>query len=131
MGPVLDNQALLVASFPRAAAQTDLPIIFDGHVVIDGKNGLVEIPTSIFRALGLEAIFLLCAAPADILAHRSGDAWRSRPQRTEQEIARHQEIAIVVARRIATELDIPFQLIKFGELNRIARLITDAGLLTY
>ena len=111
IGSVLDNQALLIAGFEHEAALTDLPIIFDGHSVIDGREDLIEIPAEVFAALGLDAICFLRAEPSDILARRQNDTARLRPARTVEALGEHQEQAIAVAMTIADRLDCPFSLI--------------------
>ena len=88
-GPVLDNQALLVAGFKHEARSIDGSIVFDGHSVIDGGNGLIKIPADVFASLELQAICVLQAAPADILARRRGDAARTRPARSVDALAEH------------------------------------------
>jgi adenylate kinase len=108
---VLDNQALLIAGFKYEAASTDLPIVFDGHSVIDGRDGLIEIPTEVFSALGLDAICFLQAEPSDIFVRRQSDMARPRPARTVEALGEHQKRAIALAMRIADRLDCPFSLI--------------------
>lgn len=131
IGPVLDNQALLVAGFLRVAAQTELPIIFDGHSVIDGRDGLIEIPTEVFRALNLNAICFLHAAPSDIAIRRLRDLSRQRPCRHEQELDEHQQIAIAAARRIANELGCPFHLVTSDDHDMIVHMISSAAGLSF
>lgn len=43
LGPVLDNQALLISSFTRATRDVVGLVVFDGHIIIDGLFGLTEI----------------------------------------------------------------------------------------
>src|SRR5690242_897384 len=100
-GAVLENQALLIAGFHRVAESATAPIVFDGHSVIDGRDGLIEIPGGVFAALDLAAISFLQADPVTIAARRSHDTVRQRPLRDEATLAEHQERAIIVARRAA------------------------------
>lgn len=122
-GAVLENQALLIAGFHRAAASATAPIVFDGHSVIDGRDGLIEIPGAVFAALDLAAISFLQADPATIAARRSQDTVRQRPLRDEVTLAKHQERAITVARRAADAIGCPFQTLMSDDIEIMERLI--------
>lgn len=122
-GPVLDNQALLVAGFKHEARTIDGSIVFDGHSVIDGGNGLIKIPVDVFAPLEIQAICILQAPPADILARRQGDTARARPARSANALAEHQELAIEVARAIAEQLNLPFSLLRNQDEAKLVALI--------
>ncbi|USU11443.1 AAA family ATPase [Sphingomonadaceae bacterium OTU29THOMA1] len=122
-GAVLENQALLIAGFHRAAERATAPIVFDGHSVIDSGDGLIEIPGEFFAALDLAAISFLQADPATIAARQSHDSDRQRPLRDEATLAEHQERAITVARRAADAIGCPFQLLISDDIGIIERLI--------
>lgn len=107
-GAVIDNQTLMIAAFQREAAATDLPVIFDGHSVIDGRDGLIEIPSSVFGELGLDEIYFLAAEPSVIAERRRVDTDRTRPYRDVATLQQHQEIASEAARRIAREIGCPY-----------------------
>ena len=126
-GPVLDNQALLVAGFLQEAASIGGPVVFDGHSVIDGGDGLIEIPTEVFAALGLQAICVLQAEPAAILARRQSDGARLRPNRSIEALAEHQIKAIDVARATAERLKHPFELLRNEDEAKLAALICGDG----
>lgn len=123
-GAVIDNQALMIAAFQREAAATKLPIIFDGHSVIDGSDGLIEIPSTVFRELGLDAICFLAADPYLIAERRRADVERKRPFRDVATLQDHQKIAEAAARRIATEVERPFIYIADGKIDLIGKLIS-------
>ena len=122
-GPVLDNQALLVAGFKYEARSIEGSVVFDGHSVIDGANGLIKIPTDVFASLELQAICILQAAPADILARRQSDTARPRPTRSADALAEHQGMAIEVARAIAEQLNLPFSILGNEDEAQLAALI--------
>lgn len=122
-GAVLENQTLLIAGFNRAAESATVPIVFDGHSIIDGRDGPVEIPDEIFAALDLAAISFLRADPATIAARRNHDTFRQRPLRDEATLAEHQERAIAVARRAADTIGCPFQLLVSDDIWIIERMI--------
>lgn len=123
LGAVVDNQALMVAAFRRAAADAALPIVFDGHSVIDGRDGLVEIPSSVFAELEMASIFYLTADPDAIAARRLADAARERPKRTVKVLAEHQRFAHDAARRIAQEIGCPFIPVTDGDVDQIVAVI--------
>lgn len=123
LGAVVDNQALMVAAFRRVAADTALPIVFDGHSVIDGRDGLVEIPSSVFAELEVSTIFYLSADPNAIAARRLADAARDRPERNAEVLAEHQRFAHNTARRIAEEIGCAFIPVANGDVDRILAAI--------
>lgn len=123
LGAVLENQALLIAGFHRAAKGAASPIVFDGHSIIDGSDGLIEIPHGVFAALGLDAISFLYADPAKIEFQRSHDTVRQRPLRDQATLAAHQELAITVARNAAYTIGCPFQILTSDDIGIIERLI--------
>jgi adenylate kinase len=54
LGPVVDNQVLLGSAFARRTEGLEGLVVLDGHVVIDGASGLVDIPASVFAGLGVQ-----------------------------------------------------------------------------
>lgn len=126
-GAVIDNQSLMIAAYRREAAATDLPIVFDGHSIIDGRNGLIEIPASVFAELELDAICHMAADPHVIAARRRADVGRERPHRDIPTLEQHQYLAEAQARRIADALGHPFILIADGELGSVLDFISGAG----
>lgn len=106
LGPVLDNQSLLVSAFRRATEGHDGLVIFDGHTLIDGVDGPMPIPASVFRDLECQHIIFICDAGSAIVERRSADSQRIRPQLSAEELARHQDFALATAKAIADELGI-------------------------
>lgn len=123
LGSVMDNQDLMIAAYRRAAQATTLPIIFDGHNVIDGRDGLVEIPASVFSALGLTAICYLSANPEWIAERRQADVGRARPARDAATLAEHQRIACSAAERIAGEIGCGFVTIADDKIDQLIELV--------
>jgi adenylate kinase len=122
-GPIVDNQALLMAAFKREAVSAENPIILDGHSVIDGRDGLVEIPSYVFAPLGLDAICFLWVAPEQIADRRLRDTTRERPMRTAEMLAVHQIIAKDAAERIASDIQSPFFVIGDDGLDLLVKLL--------
>lgn len=126
-GAVIDNQSLMIAAYKREAAATDLPVVFDGHSIIDGQNGLIEIPASVFSELELDAICYMEADPHLIAERRSADVGRERPHRDVPTLEQHQHLAKTRARRIAEAIGRPFILIADGDLGSVLDFIGGAG----
>lgn len=122
-GPVLDNQALMIAAFERLTRTTTLPVVFDGHSLIDGRDGLIEIPSTVFAALSLDAIAFLAAEPAAIFERRRLDAGRERPARDLATLTLHQNLAKTAARRIADDIGRPFHPLDGDPIERLASLL--------
>jgi len=122
-GPVLDNQALMIAAYSRLTETATVPVVFDGHSVVDGRNGLLEIPSTVFAALSLDAICILTAAPSVIFERRRHDIARERPHRDVEALAAHQAVAIAAAQRIANDLDRPFHHLETDPRARLVQLL--------
>jgi adenylate kinase len=122
-GPVLDNQALLIAAFRREAAAADIPIVFDGHSIVDGRDGLVEISSNVFAALELDAVCFLWADPKLIAQRRLADKERERPRRDAQTLTAHQSLARDAAERIATDIQRPFLIVEDSGLDLLVELL--------
>lgn len=123
LGAVLDNQALMTAAFRRIAATSTLSIVLDAHSIVDGRYGLVEIPSEVFAALGLATICFVKADPAVIVQRRLADTERNRPILTADVVASHQVIARAAAERIAEEIGCPFIEIGDDDLGRLLELV--------
>ncbi|BBF70622.1 ATP-binding protein [Sphingomonas bisphenolicum] len=123
-GAVIDNQLLMIAAYRREAAATDLPIVFDGHSIIDGRDGLIEIPASVFAELELDAIFYMAADPHVIAERRRADVGRERPHRDVATLEQHQHLAEAKARCIAQDLGRPFIFIADGEVSSVLDFVS-------
>ncbi|WP_336973834.1 ATP-binding protein [Sphingobium aromaticiconvertens] len=126
-GAVVDNQLLMIAAYKRKTAATDLPVVFDGHSIIDGLNGLIEIPVSVFSELELDAICYMVADPHLIAERRRADVGRERPHRDVPTLVQHQHLAETRARQVAEAIGCPFILIGDGELGIVVDFISGAG----
>lgn len=124
LGPVIDNQALMITAFLRVAADSTLPIVLDAHSIIDGRDGIVEIPSEVFAALDLVAICFMADNPDVIAQRRLGDTGRERPIRTPEVLADHQELARAAAKRIATDIRCPFIAIRGDDIERMIQLLS-------
>lgn len=122
-GQVLDNQTLLIEAFGKLRAQENRPIVFDAHNIIDTDNGYVEIPLEVFRAIDLYVVIALSGDPESILARRTRDTGRVRPDRTSGQIAEYQSLVIALAEKHARELGVPFRLVGSGDEEAFAQAI--------
>lgn len=117
LGPVLDNQALLLSAFRRTTEGYRGLVIFDGHTLIDGVNGPTPIPASVFQDLGCERIIFVHDTASAIAERRIKDRQRIRPQLSVEELNSHQDLALATAKEIADELGI--------ELMTLPRILAD------
>ncbi len=101
-----DNQKLLIEGFMAARDRTAETVIFDGHAVIDGPNGLAEIPISVFDALGIRLMVHLEADLVTIQRNRGNDPSRSRPALDIQTLREHQSRSRRHAITIAQALNV-------------------------
>lgn len=113
----------MIAAFQRLTRTTTLPVVFDGHSLIDGRDGLLEIPSPVFAALSLDAVAFLAADPAAIFERRRLDAGRERPTRDLVTLAQHQSLAESAARRIAEDIGRPFHSLDGDTTECLASLI--------
>lgn len=121
-GQIIDNQRLLISGFEYQTANCDSLVVFDGHVVIDAGSSIIEIPSSIFKALKCESLVVLTDDPSDLVRRRLADRTRVRPLRSRLQIERQQTRMIEVAQRIACELSIPCCVLSIGD-GKLARII--------
>ncbi|WP_419728145.1 ATP-binding protein [Lichenicola sp.] len=123
LGAILDNQRLLANGFLHEAAGTTLPIILDGHVLIDGKDGIVPIPAETFRRIGAKHMVFLQDEPDRIRLRRSRDEIRSRPARTVEQLEDQQDYAIKTAAVICRSLSIDMLLLTPAMPEVLERLL--------
>jgi adenylate kinase len=121
LGPVVDNQILLGSAFARRTEGLEGPVVLDGHVVIDGASGLVDIPASVF-GLGVQHMLFIRASANEVAERRQKDALRARPQRTITEITAHQEHALRRAKTITGQLGIPLAVLDVSNKEAICQL---------
>ena len=106
---VLANQDLLIEMFGRAvAASAARLVIFDGHLVIDTDERLVEIPLSVIAALRPRMLLHIEQTPETIAERRRDDTSRNRPVRAldilEQQQARSRSLCQTYGKRLSVEV---------------------------
>ncbi len=110
-GEVIDNQPLLVQSFRHATHDYDGIVFFDGHALIDGQEGIVEIPEAIFRELNIRKFVFIQAPPEDIAARRMSDAGRIRPRRDVSMLAEQQWRSLRLIAGYSMSMNVPLLVI--------------------
>jgi adenylate kinase len=114
-GAVLDNQQLLITGFAAIRESAVLPIIFDGHCVIDRGSDLVEIGVDVIRALSVSGLIFIHSEAQAIVEKRRWDKMRTRPIRSPEEIFTHQQRAISLCEEYATDLDLDLYTVEAGD----------------
>lgn len=117
------NQQLLIDSFNRKKDISAGLVVLDGHTVIDTNLKLEAIPTSVFRAIGIELFIFLHVNPSEILKRRTLDSSRNRPLIGVTEIAEHQAFALEVTESCARELSIPCHVVDTDDINFIISVL--------
>jgi adenylate kinase len=107
---IIANQFLMVEQMSEEIAQFNSPqkILLDAHMLIDGQDGILEIPYEIFERLAPRRLILLVANAEDIVSRRSLDSSRKRPLRTSNEIAQQQLRSVELARTYCQKMGIPY-----------------------
>ena len=126
LGDIVANQTLIVQAFQRETRGFTGTVIFDGHSLIEGRRGLVVIPTEVFGSLGTKFVVFLQDKPAAIVLRRQNDLVQQRPSRSVRTIARHQSRAITATADIALELGISLTVITPGQTAVLRWLIEAA-----
>lgn len=124
LGDVLQNQFLLIDGFHRAIGGTDKLIVLDGHVLIDGRDGVVEVPTDVFRRIGCQQFLIIEDEANRIYERRRSDSSRSRPVRSLAELCDQQRHSTQWAKQIASELCIRCSVLRPSDISK-ARQILD------
>ncbi|MCW8060763.1 ATP-binding protein [Agrobacterium tumefaciens] len=121
-GNIDDNQALLISGFMRRAPEEGL-IVLDGHTVIDTPDGLVEISPSVFSAIDVSRFVILVDDVEKIALRRLSDTRRTRPTRSHEELAEHQERSVLAAYRAALALSVPLFVVPLNKHPDIAMFL--------
>lgn len=118
-----ENQSLLIRGFGISRdPEADL-ILLDGHVVIHGDNGLKQIPSETFRALGVSGFLHIVASASRIQQNRSSDVTRKRPLLSLAELEAHQADSLNVAANVAKLLDVPWTQVSYEDLTAAREFI--------
>jgi adenylate kinase len=104
---ILENQIAIVRGVERVRESASAQLIlFDGHLVVDNILDLVQVPFETVRALGLAGIVFVKEIPNVIRARRLADSSRQRFARTIAQISREQTLALGLAKRYSSQLNL-------------------------
>ncbi|MEH6722201.1 MAG: ATP-binding protein [Qipengyuania sp.] len=126
-----ENQRLLVEGFMVTRDQYAEMVVFDGHTVIDGPDGLTTIPVDVFEALGLCLIVHLEADPAVIQRNRKQDSHRERPSLDIDILRNHQIFSRRHAIVVAQALGIDCLVIQAEEISKLEAYLVSLGPTTF
>ncbi|WP_244500050.1 AAA family ATPase [Methyloceanibacter superfactus] len=122
---VRSNQDVLVDTFWRAVRSQPEPlVIFDGHLVIDTDNGLVEIPQEVIEELRLLVMVHVEDDAAKIAERRARDRRRTRPVRSEEALDEHQQLSRRLCESYASALGATMAVCRPEELDRFKSFLT-------
>lgn len=122
-GDITDNQALLIKGFSNARNQSEALIVLDGHTVIDTPSGLTTIEPSVFAALGVTEFIFVADDPKTIRLRRINDQSRKRPERSELDLAHHQEQALLAAFTAALSLGGPLHVFSPAQFEGLREIL--------
>lgn len=123
---VVSNQEILVSSFWRSVrAQDHELILFDGHLIVDTDDQLLEIPLGIIGRLNLVLMVHVEENVAKIVERRSKDSDRKRPVRSETVLKVHQLASRKLCESYARSLGIEMQIVRPSEQMRFVDLLSN------
>ncbi len=119
------NQSLLVRGFLAFQHEVQgTSILLDGHFAMRDSNGDIQpVAADVFNALGIDHLVCLVDEPHAIevrMSQRDGQAPANR------EIADLQNAELQNARWVASSLDLPFTLLRSGDVEGLRRLVSIA-----
>jgi adenylate kinase len=103
------SQELLLEGFRRLLPTTTASLlIIDGHALIDNnEEDPYIVPLEVFDSLALDGLIHIESLPDAIAERRRRDLNRIRPERSIEELTRHQELSATRTLQIASRLGIP------------------------
>jgi len=115
---IICNQRLLIAMFYRVVAEhsTSL-VIFDGHLLIDTENGLIEVPQTVIAELQPKLLVHVEADPTLISSRRHADHNRTRPLRRTRTLAAHQARSRAMCRVYAEKAKIAMRTLQSDDVS--------------
>ena len=116
------NQALLIRGANKACLKHQGRIILDGHFTLMKTDERIEaVAVDVFRSLSLNGVVVYHDDPAAIaerLHRRDGERYRI------EVIARQQDSELAHAQFIATELDLPIEILSAFDSDALAATIS-------
>ncbi len=130
---IIANQFLMVEQMNEELAQFNAPqkVLLDAHMLIDGHDGILEIPYEIFQRLAPRRLILLVANAEDIVSRRSLDASRKRPIRNSDELEKQQLQSAELAQTYCQQMGIPYIEFSSPDASALLDIIHSQGLGTH
>lgn len=125
LSDISENQALLIDGFRIKRDPSAPVVILDGHVSIATPSGLEDIPTAVFRELGISTMVHLEADPDRIQLNRLSDESRNRPPLDDVALHLHQEHSRAHAGSIAAELEVSFQIVTHEDVAKLGKYLSE------
>lgn len=115
---IIDNQAVLIEMFELVIANAKASVVFfDGHLVIDTDDRLLEIPIEVIAALKPNLLVHIEDDAETIALRRASDRGRQRPVRSIAAIADHQSYSRSLCKRYSSVLGIKMVALPPGALD--------------
>lgn len=126
LGPVRDNQAVLIDAFNKLRSSTEEVILLDAHCVIDTPDGIVVIPEEVFYSFHPTAFIEVWEEPGLIVSRRAADLTRVRPKRDEDDIREHQRLSGEKANQYAAQFRVQITRVKSGDEEGAIAAVTQS-----
>lgn len=127
-GKVRSNQDIMLESFwRRVQAQPHRLIVFDGHLLIDTDDELVQIPQEIIAGLRPSLMVHVEDDIARIAARRAQDGRRQRPARSKETLQGHQQLSRKLCEAYATALGCKMHICRPDEVISFTALLSALG----
>ena len=119
------NQKVLAKAFKRRLDIDASIVLLDAHILVDTPLGLKFIACGVFVDIRPTMFLFIEDEPEQIQRYRSEDPSRCRPTRDAKALAMQQEQAKSSAKDIATELCVPFHVLKAGDVEGVVQLLQE------
>ena len=125
---VLANQQILVEIFQREIGiRPGSVVAFDGHLVIDAEDRLVEIPRDVIAALGPQVLVHVEEIPEAIRWRRLADPSRRRPERSAEVLGGHQATSRRLCSEYSRVLGVEMHTLRPSSVKDLAKIMKQAS----
>lgn len=108
-----ESEFLLPRRFNEARDNSAEVILLDAHTAIETSQGLIAVPSGVFKAVSVGVFVFVSAKGQVILEHRLNDTARARHLVNADELSRLQRATLTITVEIACELCIPVSEVSF------------------
>jgi adenylate kinase len=118
MEQVLANQRYIVEGVRHFRETTDAPLaFFDGHLLVDLRSTIVDIPLQVISDLHLAGIVVVHDSVTAIADRRLVDGSRRRDQKAPEELDAEQSRTERLSRDYSSKLSIPLEILSAGDVE--------------